>query len=102
MRAASRIRANACSRLALARGLPVVSTATGAIPELVGEEAGLLVPAGDTTALTSALSRVLGDRLAADYTQGEWLSDAPKVRPAQEESAKPLVRSLLVTISELC
>src|SRR5881396_1125543 len=27
-------------------------------------------------------AHVLGDRLAADYTQGEWLSDAPKVRPA--------------------
>ena len=46
---------------ALAHGLPVVSTATGAIPELVGDEAGLLVPAGDTAQLTSTLSQVLGD-----------------------------------------
>ena len=32
---------------ALARGLPVVSTPTGGIPDLVGDDAGLLVPPGD-------------------------------------------------------
>jgi glycosyltransferase involved in cell wall biosynthesis len=55
---------------ALARGLPVVSTATGAIPDLVGADAGLLVRPGDADALTDALSAVLmddhlRDRLAA-------------------------------------
>ena len=56
---------------ALARGLPVVSTATGAIPDLVGEDAGIIVAPGDLDALTRALSRVIADaevraRLAAD------------------------------------
>jgi glycosyltransferase involved in cell wall biosynthesis len=46
---------------ALARGLPVVATNTGAIPELVGSDAGLLVPVGDRPALTQALTRVIGD-----------------------------------------
>jgi glycosyltransferase involved in cell wall biosynthesis len=46
---------------ALARGLPVVSTMTGAIPDLVGADAGLLVPPGDEAALTAALSRAVGD-----------------------------------------
>ena len=46
---------------ALAHGLPVVATMTGAIPELVGHDAGLLVPVGDTPALIEALSRALGD-----------------------------------------
>ena len=46
---------------ALARGLPVVSTATGAIPDLVGDDAGLLVPPGNMRALAEALTRVLGD-----------------------------------------
>jgi glycosyltransferase involved in cell wall biosynthesis len=46
---------------ALAHGLPVVSTTTGAIPDLVSDGAGLLVPPGDTGALTFALSQVLGD-----------------------------------------
>jgi glycosyltransferase involved in cell wall biosynthesis len=46
---------------ALACGLPVVATRTGAIPELVGDGAGLLVPVGDTPALVDALTRVLDD-----------------------------------------
>jgi len=44
---------------ALAYGLPVVSTYTGAIAELVGHEAGLLAPPGDRDALHVALARVL-------------------------------------------
>lgn len=55
---------------ALARGLPVVSTQTGAIPELVGDGAGVVVPVDDTEALAEALGRVVRDparlaRLAA-------------------------------------
>jgi glycosyltransferase involved in cell wall biosynthesis len=55
---------------ALARGLPVVGTRTGAIPALVGADAGLIVEAGDEAAMTGALERVIGDpafraRLAA-------------------------------------
>jgi len=46
---------------ALARGLPIVSTQTGAIAELVGRDAGVLVPPGDADALTAALWRVLVD-----------------------------------------
>lgn len=47
---------------ALARGLPIVSTMTGAIPDLVGNGAGLLVTPGDRPALTDALTRVVEDR----------------------------------------
>jgi glycosyltransferase involved in cell wall biosynthesis len=59
---------------ALAHGLPVVSTRTGAIPELLGHGAGLLVPPGDIRALTDALTRVVSDadlraRLAAGARQ---------------------------------
>jgi len=55
---------------ALAHGLPVVSTTTGAIPDLVGHDAGVLAPPADVAALAEALSRVIGDaelrtRLAA-------------------------------------
>lgn len=44
---------------ALARGLPVVATCAGAIADTVPDDAGLLVPAGDTEALADALWRVL-------------------------------------------
>jgi glycosyltransferase involved in cell wall biosynthesis len=47
---------------ALARGLPVVSTATGAIADLVGGDAGMLVPPGDSDSLARTLSAVVTDR----------------------------------------
>lgn len=54
---------------ALARGLPVVSTATGSIENLVmgtgggrgTTPAGIVVPPGDLPAFTAALSRAIGD-----------------------------------------
>ncbi|MDP2390798.1 MAG: glycosyltransferase, partial [Acidobacteriota bacterium] len=56
---------------ALARGLPVVSTTTGAIPDLVGADAGVLVPPGEVAALAEALSRVISDAdLRARLTAG--------------------------------
>ena len=51
---------------ALARGLPIVSTAVGAIPELVGRDGGLVVPPGDVQALADALVQVLGDARVRD------------------------------------
>ena len=56
---------------ALAYGLPVVSTTTGAIPDLVGHDAGLLAPPGNTEAFAGVLARVLGDaRLRARLAEG--------------------------------
>lgn len=56
---------------ALAHGLPVVSTRAGAIPDLVGDDAGLIVPVGDVLAFTDALSRVLRDHhLRATLAEG--------------------------------
>jgi glycosyltransferase involved in cell wall biosynthesis len=46
---------------ALARGLPVVATATGAIPRLVGDDAGVVVPPGDATSLAEAVERFVED-----------------------------------------
>lgn len=55
---------------ALARGLPILATQTGALPDLVDPETGILVPPDDPAALREALGRLLGDhqlrrRLAA-------------------------------------
>src|SRR5206468_10192787 len=55
---------------ALARGLPIVSTGTGAIPDLLRDGAGIVVPPGDEAAFARALADVVADstlrsRLAA-------------------------------------
>ena len=62
---------------ALAHGLPVVSTSTGAIAALVGTEAGLLVSPGDVPGLTAALSRVIDD----PDLRGRLATGARRVRP---------------------
>jgi glycosyltransferase involved in cell wall biosynthesis len=81
---------------AIARGLPVVSTITGAIPYLVdpdGDGAGLLVSPGDADALADTLSRVLGDaRLRGRLAEG-----ARRVRdrlPTWDETASRMAAAL--------
>jgi glycosyltransferase involved in cell wall biosynthesis len=78
---------------ALARGIPVIGTDTGAIPDLVGSDAGLLVPAGDEAALASALQMVLDDpslraRLQAGARQ------ARERLPTWDDSAATLADAL--------
>lgn len=46
---------------ALLHGVPVVASAVGPVPELVGRDAGLLVPPDDPDALAEALARLLDD-----------------------------------------
>ncbi len=79
---------------ALARGLPVVSTATGAIEDLVGD-AGMVVAPGNLGAFTDALSRVIGDpRLRAQLAEG-----ARRVRerlPTWDAAAAAMARALQI------
>lgn len=44
---------------AMGHGLPIVSTLAGAVPETVGDKAGLLVPSDDPKAFAAALRRML-------------------------------------------
>jgi len=78
---------------ALAHGLPVVGTMTGAIPDLVGKDAGVIVPAGDVDGLTAALTRVLEDaRLRERMAEG-----ARRVRdrlPTWDAAASTLAAAL--------
>jgi MMP alpha-(1->4)-mannosyltransferase len=45
----------------MACGTPVVGSAVGAIPELLNENSGVLVPPGDATSLASAITGLLQD-----------------------------------------
>jgi glycosyltransferase involved in cell wall biosynthesis len=74
---------------ALQRGLPVIGTTAGAIPEVVPPAAGLLVPPNDARSLADALRQVVADagtrrRLAAGArvaagTLPRWRETAAKV-----------------------
>jgi glycosyltransferase involved in cell wall biosynthesis len=81
---------------ALAHGLPVVSTMTGAIPDLVGEgddAAGLLVPPGDVGTLTAALNSVLDDA----PLRTRFAENAARVRdrlPTWEEACGKMAAAL--------
>jgi glycosyltransferase involved in cell wall biosynthesis len=76
---------------AMAHGLPIIATDSGAIPETVPREAGLLVPPGDAAALARALRRViaqpaLASRLAAgSRAAGARLPDWRQRRQAGEK-----------------
>ncbi len=64
---------------AMARGLPIIACAAGAVPATVPREAGILVPVDDAAALSGALAMLL---------------DEPEKRRAFGEAAFSHVRSL--------
>jgi glycosyltransferase involved in cell wall biosynthesis len=70
---------------ALSHGLPVVGTTAGAIPDTVPQEAGLLVTAGDVTALSEALRSVITDSDLRRRLSDAALT-AAKVLPTWQQS----------------
>ncbi len=84
---------------AVARGIPVVSTTAGAIPETVPASAGELVPPGDSRALAKALAQLLDhddarERLAANARAAAaalptWHTAAERFAAALEGAASP-------------
>jgi len=80
---------------ALAHGIPVVSTPTGGIADLVGTEAGILVPPGDVNALADALRLLMtntGER--ERLREGAWRigNGLPTWIDAADRFAEVLVR----------
>lgn len=71
---------------ALARGLPVIGTTGGAIPDTVPSGAGLLVPPADVQRLTQALRSLIEDpALRTQLSQGA--RKAAALQPTWEASA---------------
>jgi len=80
---------------AMAAGLPVVSTATGGIPEMVVQnETGFLVPPGNAVALAGAI-----ERLFDDLGLARCLGERGFQRAKQLFSIEKNVRELLATIT---
>ena len=88
-----------CLMEAMAYGIPVVSTATGGIPELLTADAGVVVPPGDSAALADAIERLAGD---ADLRQR--FAQRGRRRVEEQFSVRAVVPVLLARIgaSERC
>jgi len=86
---------------ALARGLPVVSTVTGAISDLVGrgdDAAGLLARPGDVDALADALEKVIDNACL----RARLAENARRIRdrlPTWEDAVR-VMDSLMVSLSD--
>jgi glycosyltransferase involved in cell wall biosynthesis len=84
---------------AMARGLPIIATTGGAIPQTVPRQAGLLVPPGDVQTLAAALARLLDEpglrqtlargALAHARTLPDWDQAVAGFAAAVDELAAP-------------
>jgi L-malate glycosyltransferase len=82
---------------AMACGVPCVGTAVGAIPQLLADGAGLVVPPEDPKALAAALSRVLSDRALA-----ESVAKAGRRRVLADYELQGVVDAYLRVFQEVC
>lgn len=83
---------------ALAVGLPIIAARAGAVPDVVPESAGMLVPPGDSAALAEALQQILSDTaLRQQLQQGAraaalqlptWTDSALRVAQLIDEVSK--------------
>ncbi len=81
---------------ALRAGAPLVATAVGGIPALVGD-AGVLVPYGDASALAAAIAGLLDDPV-----ERARLSATALARAATLPDDADAVRAVLAVYAELC
>jgi glycosyltransferase involved in cell wall biosynthesis len=81
---------------AMASGLPVVSTAVGGVPEIVTDDTGILVPAGDAEAVAKAVIALL-----RDPTRREAMGQAGRWRAVEQFSLESTVRAREALLVEL-
>ena len=78
---------------AMARGLPIVASGAGAVPDTVPDAAGDVVAVGDRAALVAALRRIIADpAYRRGKADGSWA--AGRALPRWEESATRFGRFL--------
>jgi glycosyltransferase involved in cell wall biosynthesis len=75
---------------AMAHGRPVIAAANGGLPEVVGEQAGLLVPPGNVPALAAAL-----DRLASEHDTASRIGQAGQERVSQHFTLEGHLQKLM-------
>ena len=78
---------------ALARGLPIVAVAGGAVADTVPAAAGLMVPPGDVGGLRDALQRCIHDRAVLARLRGGAMAARPHL-PAWGDTAASIERVL--------
>jgi colanic acid/amylovoran biosynthesis glycosyltransferase len=74
----------------MAYGIPVLSTAVGGVPELLEDDAGVMVPPADAKALAAAIHRLIGD----PAWRGRLVENGRR-RVEQGWAVKPVVAELL-------
>ena len=47
---------------AMAHGIPIIASQVGGVPDMIGDDAGILVPPGDVRALEQAMLRLARDQ----------------------------------------
>lgn len=96
---------------AMAWGVPVIASRVGGVPEALGDDAGLMFPAGDVQALAAQLYRVLADpvlrskmgaagqrRVADLFQRDQVLADVGAIYA--QLGLKPLNRAAAATAKE--
>lgn len=78
---------------ALLHGLPIVTCASGAVPDTVPSEAGILVPTDDTEAFATALRTLLTDD-ARRQAMAEAATAAGRVLPTWRDTAAVMAAAL--------
>ena len=84
---------------AMARGLPIVASAIGGLPELLGEGSGIIVPPRDPDTLAGVLSGLAGDRSQLHDLSARSIARVARFEP--DAQARELCEHLVAAYPQL-